>query len=95
MNGAQKLADSINSKMKQVAEDSRKKDEFIQKYVMGKKTEEKFNPQLFFRQYEIVVPYSNLKAKVEEELRLIDQLQTNNRVLAQELAHIKNVEPLM
>jgi hypothetical protein len=62
--------------MKQVLEDSRKKDEFIQRYVMGKKLspEEKFDTQLFFRQYEIIVPHDGHKAKINEEIRQIEQL---------------------
>jgi hypothetical protein len=81
--------------MKQLVDDSKKKDEFIQKYVMGKKLspEDKFNAQLFFKQYEILVPHANMKTKYEEELRLIDQLQMNNRILTRELAALKSVEP--
>lgn len=94
LNAAQKLADVLGSKMKQLTDDSRKKDEFIQKYVMGKKlsAEDKFNAQLFFKQYEILVPHTNMKTKYEEELRLIDQLQQNNRVLVREIATLKNVD---
>lgn len=91
LNASQKAADSLNNKLKQIHEDSKKKDEFIQKYVMGKKQEEKFSPRLFFRQYEIMMPVAGLKGKVEEELRVIEQLQRNNRVLAEELARFRGI----
>ena len=52
---------------------------------MGKKPEEKFNIQLFFRQYEILVPKDGLKNKLVEEQRQIEKLQQLNRVLSKEL----------
>jgi hypothetical protein len=93
LNTTQKALDSLNHKMRQVLEDSRKKDEFIQRYVMGKKLspEEKFNTQLFFRQYEIIVPHDSLKAKINEEIRQIEHLHQLNRTLAQELARAKGI----
>lgn len=81
----QKALDSLGQKLKQAMDDTRKKDEFIQKYVMGKKPEEKFNIQLFFRQYEILVPQDGLKNKLVEEQRQIEKLQQLNRVLSKEL----------
>lgn len=67
LNTANKLSDVLGNKMKQLVEDCKKKDEFIQKYVMGKKLsqEDKFNAQLFFKQYEILVPHANMKTKYE------------------------------
>ena len=81
----QKSFDSLGQKLKQATDDTRNKDEFIKKYVMGKKPEEQFNIQLFFRQYEILVPQNGLKNKLAEEQRQIEQLQSLNRILSKEL----------
>jgi len=67
----QKTVDSLGQKLKQAVEDNRKKDEFLQKYVMGKRSDDKFSIQHFFRQYEIVVPHEGLKSKLLEEQRQI------------------------
>lgn len=74
LNNIQKAMDSLGQKLKQAVEDNRKKDEFIHKYVMGKKPDEKFNIQLFFRQYEILVPSEGLKSRLVEEQKQIQQL---------------------
>lgn len=64
LGSAQKSLESMGQKLRQSIEDNRKKDEFIQKYVVGRKPDEKFNIQLFFKQYEILVPSEPLKGRL-------------------------------
>lgn len=87
----QKVAELLDQKLKQVSEDSRKKDEFIQKYLMGKRPEEKLNIEAFFKQYEALLPREGSKAKIEQEILKIEQLHLTNRALSQELARMKGL----
>lgn len=85
------MAELLDQKLRQVSDDSRKKDEFIQKYLMGKRPDEKLNIEAFFRQYEATLPREGSKAKIEQEMMKIEQLYLTNRALSQELARMKGV----
>jgi hypothetical protein len=61
-----KTAESVSSKLRAAVEETRSKDEFIQKYIMGKRVsaEEKFQVEEFFKQYRLDFPTSKLKDKL-------------------------------
>ncbi len=49
-----------------MTDDSKKKDEFVHKFILGKKlsTEDKYNAELFLKQYELFAPKQLLKDKL-------------------------------
>lgn len=86
-----KLSESINGKLRAAVEESRSKDEFIQKYVMGKRlsSDEKLNVEEFFRQYQLDVPVGKLREKLSVEVQEIHRLEQAYQRLLLELSQFR------
>lgn len=81
-----KTAESLAGKVRTVTEETRSKDEFIQKYIMGRRStgDEKAQVEEFFRQYQLSFPMNKLKDRLvceQLEIRRLEQL--NERLVVE------------
>jgi archaellum component FlaC len=72
-----KNSESIAQKIKYLAEENRKKDMFLQNYLVGKKAE-KEDIKEFFSKYEAEFPIGQIKSNMMRELKEIERLE--NRI---------------
>ena len=87
----QKKMLSLENKIKMVIEENRKKDCFIQTFIMGKKLpqNEREFVAAFLREYEIVVTGKHITDKLQSESQELEKLASYNFNLMKEVAEMK------
>ena len=81
----------LEQKLQLVIEESRKKDSFIQTYIVNKKLlqSDKDIVVKFIKQYQISIGSSDIVERLSAETKEIDQITNYNRILLKEIAHLK------
>lgn len=82
-----RVNESIGQKLKYLNEENKKKDGFIQTYIVGKKLsqDDKFMLKEFFEQFSLDFPKEGLMEVMYAERKLITELESTNRRLQDEL----------
>jgi len=91
LDAATRQGNLLEQKLQLVIEESRKKDSFIQNYIINKKLlqNDKDIVEKFIKQYQITIGSSDIVERLSAETKEIEQITNYNRILLKEIAQLK------
>lgn len=91
LDAATRQGNLLEQKLQLVIEESRKKDSFIQNYIINKKLlqNDKDIVEKFIKQYQITIGSCDIVERLSAETKEIEQITNYNRILLKEIAHLK------